>query len=166
LLIPATVILFGTTVWMGFNSMFGFVATGFDKVGVNIRTTNVWSSLSHSLPGLGKEFMPSLDEGSYLLMPTSMPHAGMEQNKMVVQQLDMLLANIPEVELAVGKMGRVESALDPAPISMYENIINYKPKYILSDDGKPLAFKVDKDERFILKSGDTLSNEEAINQKV
>ena len=58
-----------------------------------------------------------------------MPHAGVEQNKRVVQQLDMLLANIPEVELAVGKMGRAETALDPAPISMYENIINYKPEY-------------------------------------
>lgn len=166
LLIPATVILFGTTVWMGFNSMFGFVATGFDKVGVNIRTTTVWSSLSHSLPGLGKEFMPSLDEGSYLLMPTSMPHAGMEQNKMVVQQLDMLLANIPEVELAVGKMGRVESALDPAPISMYENIINYKPEYLLNKKGHRERFKVDKENRFVLTSGDVIFNEDALKQGI
>ena len=166
LLIPATVILFGTTVWMGFNSMFGFVATGFDKVGVNIRTTNVWSSLSHSLPGLGKEFMPSLDEGSYLLMPTSMPHAGMEQNKMVVQQLDMLLANIPEVELAVGKMGRVESALDPAPISMYENIINYKSEYLLNKKGHRERFKVDKENRFVLTSGDLIFNEDALKQGI
>lgn len=166
LLIPATVILFGTTVWMGFNSMFGFVATGFDKVGVNIRTTNVWSSLSHSLPGLGKEFMPSLDEGSYLLMPTSMPHAGMEQNKMVVQQLDMLLANIPEVELAVGKMGRVESALDPAPISMYENIINYKSEYLLNKKGHRERFKVDKENRFVLTSGDVIFNEDALKQGI
>ncbi len=45
LMIPTIVILFGTTVWVGFNSMFGFVATGFDKVGVNIRTTSVWSGL-------------------------------------------------------------------------------------------------------------------------
>lgn len=166
LLIPATVILFGTTVWMGFNSMFGFVATGFDKVGVNIRTTTVWSSLSHSLPGLGKEFMPSLDEGSYLLMPTSMPHAGMEQNKMVVQQLDMLLANIPEVELAVGKMGRVESALDPAPISMYENIINYKSEYLLNKKGHRERFKVDKENRFVLTSGDVIFNEDALKQGI
>ena len=166
LLIPATVILFGTTVWMGFNSMFGFVATGFDKVGVNIRTTTVWSSLSHSLPGLGKEFMPSLDEGSYLLMPTSMPHAGMEQNKMVVQQLDMLLANIPEVELAVGKMGRVESALDPAPISMYENIINYKSEYLLNKKGHRERFKVDKENRFVLTSGDLIFNEDALKQGI
>jgi len=166
LLIPTVVILFGTTVWVGFNSMFGFVATGFDKVGVNIRTTSVWSGLSHSLPGLGKEFMPSLDEGSYLLMPTSMPHAGVEQNKTVVQQLDMLLANIPEVELAVGKMGRVESALDPAPISMYENIINYKPEYLLNKKGHRERFKVNKEDQFLLTSGDAITNEKALEQGI
>ncbi len=52
---------------------------------------------------MGKEFMPSLDEGSFLLMPTSMPHSGVEENQRVLAQLDMLLAGIPEVELAVGK---------------------------------------------------------------
>jgi len=166
LLIPTVVILFGTTVWVGFNSMFGFVAKGFDNVGVNIRTTSVWSGLSHSLPGLGKEFMPSLDEGSYLLMPTSMPHAGVEQNKTVVQQLDMLLASIPEVELAVGKMGRVESALDPAPISMYENIINYKPEYLLNKKGHRERFKVNKEDQFLLTSGDAITNEEALEQGI
>ena len=103
----------------------------------------------------GKEFMPSLNEGSFLLMPTSMPHAGVEQNKRVVQQLDMLLANIPEVELAVGKMGRAETALDPAPISMYENIINYKSEYALNKKGHRERFKIDSEGRFILTSGDT-----------
>jgi Cu(I)/Ag(I) efflux system membrane protein CusA/SilA len=166
LLIPSLVILFGTTVWLGFNSIFGFVSSGFDKIGVNIRTTSVWSGLSHTLPGLGKEFMPALDEGSYLLMPTSMPHAGVEQNKIVVQQLDMLLANIPEVELAVGKMGRAESALDPAPISMYENIINYKPEYLLNKKGHRLRYKVDSEDRFILNSGESITNEEAIKQGI
>lgn len=166
LLIPTFVILFGSTAWLGFNTMFGFVATGFDKIGVNIRTTSVWNELSHSMPGLGKEFMPSLDEGSFLLMPTSMPHAGIEQNKQVIQQLDMLLANIPEVELSVGKLGRVESALDPAPISMYENVINYKSEYILNKKGHRERFKVDEDNHFILKNGDTLSTEEAIHKNI
>lgn len=166
MLIPAFVILFGTTVWLGFNTVFGFVATGFDKMGWNIRTTAAWSRLSHTLPGLGKEFMPALDEGSYLLMPTSMPHAGIEQNKRVIQQLDMLLANIPEVELSVGKMGRVESALDPAPISMYENIINYKPEYLLNKRGHRERFKVDNKNRFILKSGDTVTNQEALSMNI
>ncbi len=114
----------------------------------------------------GKEFMPSLNEGSFLLMPTSMPHAGVEQNKRVVQQLDMLLANIPEIELAVGKMGRAETALDPAPISMYENIINYKSEYALNKKGHRERFKIDSEGRFILTSGDTLTNEEALLQGI
>ena len=166
LLIPTFLILFGVTTWMGFNNMFGFVAKGFDTVGWNIRTTKVWSGLTHTFPAIGKEFMPSLNEGSFLLMPTSMPHSGFDYNRKVLGQLDMLLTNIPEVELTVGKMGRVESALDPAPISMYENVINYHPEYMLNENGHRVRFKVDRDDRFILNSGDTLSNEEALHSGV
>ena len=166
LLIPTFLILFGVTTWMGFSNMFGFVPKGFDMVGVNIRTTKVWSGLTHTFPAIGKEFMPSLNEGSFLLMPTSMPHSGFEYNRKVLGQLDMLLTNIPEVELTVGKMGRVESALDPAPISMYENVINYHPEYMLNENGHRVRFKVDKKDRFILNSGDTLSNEEALHSGV
>ncbi len=162
LLIPSFLILVGITSWMGFNNLFGFVPKGFDKLGWNVRTTKVWSTLAHSFPGIGKEFMPSLNEGSFLLMPTSMPHSGMAYNQKVVGQLDMLLTNIPEVDLSVGKLGRVESALDPAPISMYENIINYKPEYMLNEKGHRVRFKVDKDDRFVLTNGDKLNNEEAL----
>ena len=164
--IPTFLIILGLMIWMGFNTLFGFVALGFDYVGWNIRTTRVWSSLAHEFPGIGKEFMPSLDEGSFLLMPTSMPHSGMAYNRKVLGQLDMLISNIPEVELTVGKLGRVESALDPAPISMYENVINYKPEYMLDERGHRVRFKVDRQDRFILASGDTLSNEEALKRGV
>jgi Cu(I)/Ag(I) efflux system membrane protein CusA/SilA len=166
LLIPSFLILFGATTWMGFNNIFGFVAKGFDTVGWNVRTTKVWSGLTHTFPAIGKEFMPSLNEGSFLLMPTSMPHSGFEYNRKVLGQLDMLISNIPEVEITVGKLGRVESALDPAPISMYENVINYRPEYMLNDKGHRARFKVDKDDRFILTSGDTLSNENALERGV
>ncbi len=88
--------------------------------------------------------MPSLDEGSFLLMPTSMPHAGIEQNIDYVKMLDKRLETIPEVEVAVGKWGRVNSALDPAPVQMFENTINYKPEYILDADGHRLRFKTNK----------------------
>lgn len=162
LLIPALLILLGVNIWMGFNNLFGFVAKGFDSVGWNVRTTKVWSGLTHTFPGIGKEFMPALDEGSFLLMPTSMPHSGIEYNREVLGQLDMLVSNIPEVSLTVGKLGRVSSALDPAPISMYENVINYKPEYILNEKGHRVRFKVDRNDNFILTSGDTLSNEEAL----
>ena len=166
LLIPAFIILLGAMIWMGFNNVFGFVSKGMDKLGWNIRTTSVWSSLSHEFPGMGKEFMPSLDEGSFLLMPTSMPHSGVAQNKLVVQQLDMLLSNIPEVELSVGKMGRVESALDPAPISMFENVINYKSEYLVNSKGHRERFEVDHDGNFALNAGGFISNEEAILKEI
>ncbi|UXX78313.1 efflux RND transporter permease subunit [Reichenbachiella carrageenanivorans] len=160
--IPVFLILFGVTTWLGFATVFGFVSNGFDLAGVQIRTTKIWSSMEKTFPGIGKEFMPALDEGSFLLMPTSMPHAGMTQNKRVVQQLDMLLANIPEVELAVGKMGRVESALDPAPISMYENIINYKSEYMVNKKGHRVKFKVDEDGNYKTQSGNYLSALDAL----
>ncbi|GGW88808.1 efflux RND transporter permease subunit [Salegentibacter mishustinae] len=101
----------------------------------------------------GKEFMPSLNEGSFLLMPTSMPHAGVEENKRVLQQLDMAVASIPEIETVVGKAGRTESALDPAPLSMYENIIQYKSEYMRNADGERQRYKVNEDGLFVLKNG-------------
>lgn len=106
----------------------------------------------------GKEFMPSLNEGSFLLMPTSMPHAGVEENKRVLQQLDMAVASIPEIETVVGKSGRTESALDPAPLSMYENVIQYKSEYILNENRKRQRFKVNEDGLFILKDGRLVTN--------
>jgi copper/silver efflux system protein len=150
LIIPALIILFAANVWLGFNSVFGFVANGFDQFGWNIRTTNVWSGLAHALPGMGKEFMPALNEGSFLLMPTSMPHSGVEANMQIIKQLDMLVQAIPEVEMVVGKAGRAESPLDPAPMSMYENIINYKTEYLQDDNAKKFRFKVDMDGNYLL----------------
>jgi len=162
LLIPIFTILFGIMAWIGFDKTLSVVATGFENIGWNIRDTKPWKSLDKRFPAIGSEFMPTLNEGSFLLMPTSMPHAGIAQNRKVIGQLDMLLTQIPEVELAVGKMGRVESALDPAPISMYENVINYKSEYILNEDGHRIRFKTDSKNRFITTSGDSLNNEEAL----
>jgi Cu(I)/Ag(I) efflux system membrane protein CusA/SilA len=84
----------------------------------------------------GEEFMPSLDEGSFLLMPTSMPHTGIEQNLRLIQTMDKRISAIPEVESNVGKWGRINSALDPAPVQMYENTIQIKPEYLETDSGK------------------------------
>jgi len=113
----------------------------------------------------GKEFMPALNEGSFLLMPTSMPHAGITENKRVLQQLDMAVANIPEIKTVVGKAGRIESALDPAPLSMYENIIIYKPEYKVDDNGNRLKFKVNNDGLFETKSGKLIATGTAIATK-
>ena len=108
----------------------------------------------------GKEFMPSLNEGSFLLMPTSMPHAGVTENKRVLQQLDMAVAGIPEIKTIVGKAGRTTSALDPAPLSMYENIIQYKSEYMLDENGIRQRYKINSDNEYVLKNGMSLRAEE------
>lgn len=166
MLLPVFTILLGVLIWLGFDSTFGFIAKGVEKTGWQVRKSSGWTASSRVFPGIGSEFMPSLNEGSYLLMPTAMPHSGVEYNRKVIGQLDMLLNNIPEVDLAVGKMGRVESALDPAPISMYENVVNYKPEFILNADGHRTRFKVDKEDRFITASGDSISNEEGLKRGI
>lgn len=162
LTIPAIIILFGIMIWIGFNNTFGVIRKASNAIGWNVQETKVWSGLTHTFPGMQKEFMPSLNEGSFLLMPTAMPHSGIEYNRKVLGQLDMLLTSIPEVDISVGKLGRAETALDPAPISMYENVINYKPEYLLNDKGHRQRFKVDRNDRFILSSGDTISNADAL----
>ena len=141
LLGPAVLVLVGLLVWMGFGKVFGWVP-GF------MRRTKLYASALHTFPGLGREFMPPLDEGSFLYMPTTMPHAGMEESLDVLQKLDMALYSVPEAELVVGKLGRAESALDPAPISMVETVVNYKPEYIVDEDGRRLRFKIDRSGQF------------------
>ncbi|MHC5184726.1 MAG: efflux RND transporter permease subunit [Planctomycetota bacterium] len=88
-----------------------------------------WSSL-------GKEFMPSLDEGSFLYMPTTMPHASIGEAIDVLAKIDSAIKTVPEVKTVVGKIGRVESPLDPAPISMVETVIDYHSKFKRDKDGR------------------------------
>jgi copper/silver efflux system protein len=147
--IPAFIILIGAMVWLGFPRVFGFVAKTGDSLGMNVRVTAPWTYMAHAFPGLGKEFMPSLDEGAFLLMPTVMPHAGVEISREFLSRLDRLVTAIPEVETVVGKAGRAESALDPAPLSMFENVILYKPEYKTDANGRKLRFKVDKEGDFV-----------------
>ncbi len=143
--IPITIVLFGILTWQGINKVFSFMPD-------SIKQSNTWISLNETFPGIGKEFMPSLDEGSFLLMPTTMPHSGIEENLEVIRMLDKKVNAIPEVDNVVGKWGRVSSALDPAPTSMYENVINYKSEYILDENGRRLRFKTNKNGAFELKN--------------
>lgn len=158
LALPITLVALGLIIWFGFSTVFGFVERGFDKTDYNIRANKTWSSTSHTFPGIGNEFMPALDEGTFLLMPTSMPHSGVEYNQKVVAQLDQLISSIPEIEMTVGKLGRAETPMDPAPVSMFENVINYKSEFAMKD-GKQLRFQTDKGGHFITIAGDTLSND-------
>jgi len=151
LVIPLVTLLFGLLAWQGFDKTFSFVAMGVEKAGwKSFRQTAFWQTPAALFPGTGKEFMPSLNEGSFLLMPTSMPHTGIQKNLEYIETLDKRLSAIPEVQIAVGKWGRVNSALDPAPVQMFENTISYRPEYILDEDGQRIKFKVDRDGSFFL----------------
>lgn len=134
LMLPLAVIMFGSSVWLGFDGLFGFMPDF-------VRSTPVYAGVSHALPGLGKEFMPNLDEGSFLYMPTTMPHASIGEALDVLQTQDKAFSAIPEIESVVGKLGRTESPLDPAPISMIETVINYKPEYVVDKNGHRLKFR-------------------------
>ncbi len=151
--IPIGVVLFGLIIWKGVDKTFGFMPNF-------VKQTTFWERATGEFAGVGKEFMPNLDEGSFLLMPTTMPHSGIQENLEVIAMLDKRVNSIPEVENVVGKWGRVSSALDPAPVSMYENIINYTPEYILDEDGYRMRFKTDKNDAFILKDGSTYNPKE------
>ena len=132
------ILLFGVSIWIGFGNLISWMPD-------SLRRSAPMVSLTHAIPGLGEEFMPNLDEGSFLWMPTTMPHASIGEVTDVLRKQDMAINAIPEVELVVGKLGRVESPLDPAPVSMIETIITYKSEYITDESGRVLTFAMAKD---------------------
>ncbi|MDT8428809.1 MAG: efflux RND transporter permease subunit [Pseudomonadales bacterium] len=134
LLFPFTVILLGGMTWLGFERVFAWLPE-------SVAHSSPARTIAQKFPGLGNEFMPPLDEGSYLYMPTLMAHASIGASLDVLQKLDLAIASIPEIDSVAGKLGRADSALDPADISMIESIINYKPQYLVDNAGKRLRFR-------------------------
>ncbi len=87
--IPLAMLVFGLLVWLGFDSTFGWVPKTLSRAGIPetaVRETAAWSYMYHKFPGKGREFMPTLDEGSFLFMPTIMPHAGVGEALDIVQR--------------------------------------------------------------------------------
>src|SRR5215475_5929597 len=77
---------------------------------------------------LGSEFMPNLNEGTLLYMPTTLPGLSVTKSAELLQMQDRIIRSFPEVESVYGKAGRAQTATDPAPIEMFETVINLKPK--------------------------------------
>ena len=84
-----------------------------------------WWPLNNSL---GSEFMPDLDEGDLLYMPSAFPAISIGKAQQILQQTDRLIRTVPEVSRVFGKMGRAETATDPAPLTMIETTIQFKPR--------------------------------------
>jgi Cu(I)/Ag(I) efflux system membrane protein CusA/SilA len=134
---PLTIIVMGACVWVGFDRVFGWLPQP-------LAESTPARYMAHKFPGLGKEFMPSLDEGSFLWMPTTMTHASIGEALDILALQDTAFQAIPEIESAVGKLGRAETPLDPAPISMFETVINYIPEYKSDKDGRRINFRYDR----------------------
>jgi copper/silver efflux system protein len=130
MLVPAVIVVLGCTAWLGAQRVFGWAIADDEAERGALATTMI-----NAAPGFGREYMPPFDEGAFLYMPTTMPHASLGQALEMLQQIDAAIAAIPEVDRVVGKLGRVESALDPAPVSMIETVITYVPEYRIEADG-------------------------------
>ena len=94
------------------------------------------SSTLYPLSNIGSEFMPPLDEGDILYMPTTFPGISITKARQLLQQTDKILKSFPEVLQVFGKVGRVDSATDPAPLSMLETTVRLKPKEQWPDPDK------------------------------
>jgi Cu(I)/Ag(I) efflux system membrane protein CusA/SilA len=95
---------------------------------VVILAIGIAGSAYYPLQKLGSEFMPTFDEGDLLYMPTTLPGVSVQEASQILQQTDRLIKTIPEVETVFGKVGRAETATDPAPLTMIETTIQLKPK--------------------------------------
>ncbi|WP_373045745.1 efflux RND transporter permease subunit [Vulgatibacter sp.] len=111
---------------IGIYKPFVFVALRNPKTTIAIGVAAVIATIP-LVPRLGSEFMPSLDEGDVLYMPTTFNGVSIEEAKVALQQQDRILMGFPEVERVFGKAGRAETATDPAPLSMVETVVKLKP---------------------------------------
>lgn len=139
LVLPLLIIWLGATVWLGAERTLKPVPATVNALGGQsswITERSGWQWFAETFPGLGREFMPALDEGAFLLMPTTMPHASMGEALAMLSQQDKAIRAIPEVSSVVGKIGRAETALDPAPVSMIETVIHYHPEYRRNEAGE------------------------------
>jgi Cu(I)/Ag(I) efflux system membrane protein CusA/SilA len=95
---------------------------------------------------LGSEFMPPLDEGDLMYMPTTYPGVSVDKARELLQQTDRLIKTVPEVKRVFGKIGRAETATDPAPLTMIETVIQLKPRSEWRDGMTPERLRAEFDQ--------------------
>ena len=128
-ILPLGLVTFGLVAWLGLDRPLSALPP-------TIRDSAPITAVRTTFPGLGRDYLPPFDEGAFLYMPSSMPHASMGEVLGMMSDLDAAIAQIPEVDRVVGKLGRADSALDPAPVSMIETVITYLPEYGENADGE------------------------------
>ncbi len=104
------------------------LAFGLPKTAQHWLTQHHWKRLASATAGLGTEFMPPLNEGSLLFMPVLLPSTSLTEVKRIMSWQDKVIKSTPEVVSAAGKLGRAETATDPAPVEMIETTIVLKPE--------------------------------------
>lgn len=125
---PAVLLFVGSCAWFGLATVLRPIEVATRTVGTELNDLPGYVEAKHSFTGLQSDDWIALDEGSWFYMPTFYPAVSFSQALQILQTQDVLMGEIPEVQDVLGKIGRVESALDPAPAAMVETYIMLKPK--------------------------------------
>ena len=125
---PVVLLLLGLGAWIGLPTVLRPVESVARVFGAELNDVPGYVDAKHLLMGLQSDDWIALDEGSWFYMPTLYPAASFSQTMQVLQTQDVLIGQIPEVLDVLGKIGRVESALDPAPAAMIETYVMLKPE--------------------------------------
>jgi Cu(I)/Ag(I) efflux system membrane protein CusA/SilA len=109
------------------------IAVGLPRAAVQRLQEWKLSSLANLTRGMGSEFMPPLNEGSLLFMPVLLPSTSLTEVKRIMAWQDQVISKTPEVASVAGKLGRSETATDPAPVEMIETTIMLKPEFLVTN---------------------------------
>ena len=125
---PAFILVVGLGAWIGLPTVLRPLEYVASSLGANLNEVPGYVTMKHTFTGLETDDWIALDEGSWFYMPSLYPAASFSQAMEVLQTQDTLIKQIPEVENVLGKIGRAESALDPAPAAMVETYVMLKPR--------------------------------------
>ncbi|MHC4398938.1 MAG: efflux RND transporter permease subunit [Planctomycetota bacterium] len=125
---PALIVVLGLGAWIGLPTVLRPVEKLFATFGADLNAVPGYVKAKHTFTGLKSDDWIALDEGSWFYMPSLYPAASFSQAMEVLQTQDVMIQQIPEVKNVLGKIGRVESALDPAPAAMVETYVMLKPR--------------------------------------
>ncbi len=123
----ATMALGGYLLGAGWQTLSWPLRQTFAAAGADLSSTHLDRTLSRWFPGVGSSFLPPLDEGSLLFMPSIPATGGLGETQRIMLEQNRRIESVPEVAGVLGKMGRAETALDPAPIGMIETVVLLKP---------------------------------------